>query len=452
MTSVQPRYFGTDGIRGVFGEPPLDPPFLRRLGYALARHIAVRTPGRRLEIVMGRDPRESGPAILAALAEGLLASGHRVLDLGVTPTPAVPEALLAHRADFGVMITASHNPAADNGVKFFDRSGLKLDEATEIEIETWVDRVQAPEPPAGPPALETFEALESYRLLRMRLLPPHSLAGWVIAMDCGHGATCATTPEVFRRLGADVRARAVNPDGAHINEDSGSEHPEHLAALVRASGARLGLAHDGDGDRLVVCDETGALVDGDELLGILALHALRGGTLKQNLVVATVQSNLGLDRALAAAGGRVERVPVGDRQVLHKLLELGASFGGENSGHYIFTDISRCGDGLLAALRLVRVLRDTGRPLSDLRKDIPLLPQRTANLRVRVKTPFEELPLFGETLRGAQAALNGRGRVLARYSGTEKKLRLLVEGPAPQELDMLLGALKLAAARELGAG
>jgi phosphoglucosamine mutase len=451
MTSVQPRYFGTDGIRGTFGESPLDVPFLRRLGYALASHLALQAAGRRVQVVIGRDPRTSGPEILTALAEGLLAGGQRVVDLGVVPTPVVPEMLLERHADFGVMITASHNPPTDNGVKFFDNNGLKLDDAAEAAIETWVDRTQAPEAPPRLPALETAEALESYRLLRMHLLPPNSLAGWVIAMDCGHGATCATTPEVFRRLGADVRARAVNPDGALINTDSGSEHPEHLAALVRASGARLGLAHDGDGDRLVVCDETGALVDGDELLGILALQALRTGKLKQSLVVATVQSNLGLDQALESAGGRVVRVPVGDRQVLHKLLELGAAFGGENSGHFIFADISRCGDGLLAALQLVRVLRETGRPLSALRKEIRLLPQRSANLRVRVKKPFAELPLFSESLRYAETTLRGRGRVLARYSGTEKKLRLLVEGPSPEELDMLLGALKLAAVRELGA-
>lgn len=451
MTPVQPRYFGTDGIRGTFGESPLDIPFLRRLGYALASHLALRAPSRRLQIIAGRDPRTSGPEILNALAEGLLATGHRVIDLGIVPTPVVPEALLECHADFGMMITASHNPPSDNGVKFFDNYGLKLDDATEAAIETWIDRVQAPAEIPSLPALETAEALESYRLLRMHLLPPNSLAGWIIAIDCGHGATCATTPEVFRRLGADVRVRAANPDGTLINTASGSEHPEHLAALVRATGARIGLAHDGDGDRLVVCDESGALVDGDELLGILALHALRNGKLKQSLLVATVQSNLGLDRALESAGGRVVRVPVGDRQVLHKLLELGAAFGGENSGHFIFADISRCGDGLLAALQLVRVLRETGRPLSALRQEIRLLPQRSLNLRVQVKKPFAELPLFSESLRYAEAALHGRGRVLARYSGTEKKLRLLVEGPVLEELEMLLGALKLAAVRELGA-
>ncbi len=451
MSSVQFRYFGTDGIRGVFGESPMDRPFLRRLGYALARHAALHNPAHPPQVICGRDPRVSGPEILTALAEGLLADGCRVVDVGIVPTPVVPEALLERHADFGVMITASHNPPSDNGVKFFDHRGLKLDDAAEAEIEAWIDRVQAPPVTPTPQAMETSEALESYRMRRAGLMPPHAFAGWIVAIDCGHGATCATTPEVFRRLGADVRVRAANPDGALINTDSGSEHPEHLAALVRASHARLGLAHDGDGDRLVVCDETGTLVDGDELLGILALHALRTGTLKEKLLVTTVQSNLGLDRAIEAAGGRVARVPVGDRQVLHRLLELGAAFGGENSGHFIFTDISRCGDGLLAALQLGRVMRDTARPLSALRKEITLLPQLTANLRVREKKPFEELPLFKESLRTAEAVLRGRGRVLARYSGTEKKLRLLVEGPAPEELETLLGALKLAAVRELGA-
>ncbi len=451
MEPVHFRYFGTDGIRGVFGEAPMDPPFLRRLGYALARHLVLLHPGRPAQVLIGRDPRLSGPEILRALAEGLLAAGCRVVDVGVVPTPAVPEALLERHAEFGIMITASHNPPSDNGVKFFDHRGLKLDDAAEAEIEAWIDRVQ---PPPSAPALselETADVLESYRMRRTAMLPPHALDGWVVAIDCGHGATCATTPEVFRRHGADVRARGANPDGALINTDSGSEHPENLAALVRASGARLGIAHDGDGARLVVCDETGALVDGDELLGLLALHGLRTGTLRQNLVIATIQSNLGLDRALEAAGGRVVRVPVGDRQVLHKLLELDTAFGGENSGHFIFPDVSRCGDGLLAALQLARVMRDTARPLSELRKEVALLPQLTVNLRVLAKKPFEELPLFSESLRFAEAALRGRGRVLARYSGTEKKLRLLVEGPAPRELETLLGTLKLAATRELGA-
>jgi len=449
---MQLRYFGTDGIRGVFGEPPMDAVFLRRLGYALAGYIALRSSGRRLQIIAGRDTRVSGPAILAALSEGLLVAGHHMLDAGVVPTPAVPESVLEHHADFGVMITASHNPPSDNGVKFFDQHGLKLSESAEAEIETWLGRVSAPDVIPILPPLETIDAAEPYRMRHNLLLPHHALTGWIIAVDCGFGATGATTPEVLRRLGADVRARATEPDGARINTEAGSEHPQFLSALVRESGACLGLAHDGDGDRLVVCDETGSVVDGDEVLGILALHALRAGTLKNGQVVATVQSNLGLDRALASAGGHVVRVPVGDRQVLHKLLELGASLGGENSGHYIFTDISRCGDGLLAALQLIRVLRDTGRPLSALRREVPLLPQLTANVRVRVKRPFSELPLFSEAMHAAETALDGHGRVLVRYSGTEKKLRLLLEGPALTELEPLLETLKQAALRELGAG
>jgi phosphoglucosamine mutase len=446
------RYFGTDGIRGPFGEPPLDLPFLRRLGYALAQHLTLRHGGGRLHIVAGRDPRVSGPAILAALAEGLLAAGHRVVDCGIVPTPAVPEALQERRADFGIMITASHNPPGDNGVKLFDDHGLKLDPVAEAEIEAWIDRVQAPPAAPAPRPLESADVLDSYLKFRTRLLPPAALAGWIIAVDCGYGATGATTPEALRRLGADVRARATEPDGARINIDAGSEHPEHLSALVRSTGARLGLAHDGDGDRLVVCDETGAVVDGDQILGVLALHALRQGALPQGLVVATVQSNLGLDHAIGAAGGRVVRVGVGDRQVLRKLLELGAALGGENSGHYIFPQLSRCGDGLLAALQLIRVLRDTGQPLAALREEVPLLPQLTLSLRVRAKKPFDELPLFDEARRAVEAELRGRGRVLARYSGTEKKLRLLVEGPDRAELETLLTALKLAAIRELGVG
>jgi len=447
---MQLRYFGTDGIRGVFGEPPMDAAFLRRLGYALAGYIALRSSGRRLQIIIGRDTRVSGPAILSALSEGLLIAGHRVLDAGIVPTPAVPESVLEHHADFGVMITASHNPPSDNGVKFFDQHGLKLSEMAEAEIETWLGRVNAPDTIPALPVLEAIDAVEPYRMRRNLLLPHHALANWIIAVDCGFGATGATTPEVLRRLGADVRIRATEPDGARINTEAGSEHPQFLSALVHESGARLGLAHDGDGDRLVVCDETGSVVDGDEVLGILALHALRAGTLKNRQIVATVQSNLGLDRALASAGGHVVRVPVGDRQVLHKLLELGASLGGENSGHYIFTEISRCGDGLLAALQLIQVLRDTGRPLSALRREVPLLPQITANVRVRVKRPFAELPLFSEALHAAESTLDGRGRVLVRYSGTEKKIASAAGGTSADGIGTIARNLKAGGLARVG--
>lgn len=448
---MSPHYFGTDGIRGTFGEPPLDVPTLRRLGYALGRWLTLRKPGRKLRLLAGRDPRLSGPAILNALAEGLVALGHEVTGLGVVPTPAVPGAVLDWKADFGLMITASHNPPGDNGVKLFDERGLKLDPLSEIEIEGWLDREPAPATAPNSPRLSRADALEPYCRSRAAVLAPNALASWIIALDPGHGATCQTTPEVFRRLGATVKIHAGEPDGARINTDSGSEHPEKLAELVRQSGARLGFAHDGDGDRLVACDEAGEILDGDQLLGILALHALRRGQLKNGLVVATMQSNLGLDQAVAAAGGRVVRVPVGDRNVLHKLLEQGASLGGENSGHYIFPEVAPCGDGLLAALMLTRVLLETGRSLSQLRNDVPLLPQRTANLRVREKKPLETLPHFAAALRAAEAKLANRGRVLARYSGTEKKLRLLVEGPDRTELDPLLAALKSAAAQDLGA-
>jgi phosphoglucosamine mutase len=445
------HYFGTDGIRGTFGEAPLDIPTLRRLGYALGRWLAIRQPGRKLRIVAGRDPRVSGPAILAAVADGLVALGHEVTDVGVVPTPAVPGAVLEWKADFGLMITASHNPPGDNGVKLFDESGLKLDPLAEIEIEGWLDREQVHTDTPTPLILPQADAAELYRRTRAVVLPPQALAGWIIALDPGHGATCGTTPEVFRRLGATVQIHAGEADGARINVDAGSEHPEKLAELVKQCGARAGFAHDGDGDRLVVCDETGAVIDGDQVLGMLALHALRHGRLKNGVVVATVQSNLGLDQAVAAAGGRVVRVPVGDRNVLHELIELGAVLGGENSGHYIFPEQALCGDGLLAALLIVRVMIETGQPLSVLRREVPLLPQLTANLRVREKKPLETLPNFAEVLRKVEAKLAGQGRVLARYSGTEKKLRLLVEGPERAELEKMLASLKAAVVTDLGA-
>jgi phosphoglucosamine mutase len=326
-----------------------------------------------------------------------------------------------------------------------------LEAGAEGEIEVCLDREHAPEEPPQVVEIIQADALELFRRSRAAVLPAHALAGWVVAVDPGHGATCATTPEVLRRLGATVHTHAANPDGALINTDAGSEHPAHLADLVKKTGARVGFAHDGDGDRLVACDETGAIIEGDEVLGLLGLHFLRKGELCGNVLVATVQSNMGLDQTLAAAGGRVERVAVGDRNVLHRLIELNATFGGENSGHYIFSDVARCGDGLLAALMLARVMRETGRPLSALRTEVKLLPQVTANLRVREKPPLDETPTFGPALQAAEKTLAGRGRVLARYSGTEKKLRLLVEGPVREEIAQALETLKKAAAKDLGA-
>ncbi|MDR1283738.1 MAG: phosphoglucosamine mutase, partial [Opitutaceae bacterium] len=302
-----------------------------------------------------------------------------------------------------------------------------------------------------PPPVAGEDGITDYCAALSRLLPPRSLAGWKIVLDTANGATSLTSAVVLRGLGAEVIPLGDRPDGANINAGVGSEHPEAMAAAVRATtgGARLGVAHDGDGDRCVLCDETGAVLDGDELLTILATHALARGQLAQNTLVLTIQSNLGVDQAVQAAGGRTLRTPVGDRYVLEQMRRTGATLGGESSGHIICTDISPTGDGLVAALGILGVMRETGRPLSALRQVLRKFPQATRNLRIRERRPLEALPGLAAAIGTIEKRLAGRGRVLVRFSGTEARLRLLVEAPDEAETLRGLDELEAAARQEL---
>lgn len=417
-------YFGTDGIRGPFGGPVVNPDFAARLGRAAAAWLP--SPG---VVLIGRDTRASGVVLERALARGLAAGGARPYSLGIGPTPAVARAVREEGAALGVVVTASHNPAGDNGIKFFGPGGLKLPDVEEARMESLLPPV-APGDGAGaevPPF--PGGGLEGYRAATGALLPAASLRGWRIVVDCAHGATGGTTPAVLRGLGAEVVEVGTSPDGTNINEGVGSEHPALLAARVRAERAVLGIAHDGDGDRCVLCDEQGGILDGDEILTLLATEALRQGRLVRNTLVVTVQSNLGVDAAVAAAGGRVLRTAVGDRYVIERMRAEGATLGGESSGHIVCSELSPTGDGLVAALRVIGAMRETGQPLSALRGCLRKFPQGTAALRVRTKVPLERLPELTAAIAALEAELGARGRVLVRYSGTESKLRLLVEGP-----------------------
>ena len=459
------KYFGTDGVRGPYGGPVVNEKFAAQLGRAAAQWL--RGPGerRRVEggapqpaldrrhddagigrVVLGRDPRFSSAWLEAAVARGLRAGGAEPVSLGVLPTPAVARAVRITGARMGVMITASHNPAADNGIKFFGPGGTKLTDETEALIESYLDRTgEMPEP-----WLETRPgAVEDYIAMAQTLLAPGALGGWRIVLDTANGATCATSPVALRNLGAEVIGLGDAPDGRNINAGVGSEHPEQLALRVRADRAKLGIAHDGDGDRCVLCDEQGAVLDGDEILTILATHALARGTLAQKTLVTTVQSNLGVDAAIAAAGGRVLRTAVGDRYVCERMLAEGATLGGESSGHVIFSEISPTGDGLVAALKVIEVMRATGKPLSELRRVLRKFPQCTAAFTVRDKLSLESLRGLADAIRAVEASLAARGRVLVRYSGTESKLRLLVEGPTESEVRAGLARLEAAARAEL---
>ena len=422
------KYFGTDGIRGTYGDAYVNPQFAYRLGFAIGVYLERMKSDQPLNVVVGRDTRSSGPILSEALIQGLNAHGVYVHDLGVVPTPCVAQALVEQHADFGIAVTASHNPAADNGIKLFDQQGFKLTLEAEDAIEALVD--QAAEPPADLAQGKSYplDGAAFYVNTISSLLDQNCLQGWKVVLDLANGATSDTTPEVFRRWGAETVLIGNQPDGGNINCGVGSEHPAQLGQAVLANQAHLGIAHDGDGDRIVVCDETGTLVDGDILLALFAIHALRLGELKARTLVATVQSNLGLDHAVRAAGGAVERTDVGDRNVAMRMRELGANVGGESSGHIIFSDYATTGDGLLAALKLVELMLQTGKPLSTLRQQVILFPQETLNLRVAEKIPLERLQQLSACIARLQEELGDDGRVLVRYSGTEPKLRMLVEG------------------------
>jgi phosphoglucosamine mutase len=438
-------YFGTDGVRGPYGGPVINEDFAARLGLAAALWAAA--PGSR--VLIGRDTRASGPSLVGAIAAGLRAGGLDPVDMGVCPTPALARAVRAGGARLGVVITASHNPASDNGIKFFNSGGLKLTDAEEAAIEA-----RLPAPDAVPAWRDTTacpvaDGIADYIADLAALLPADSLAGWPVVIDTAHGATTATTPAVLQSLGARITSIGAAPDGTNINASVGSEHPELLARTVLAAGARLGIAHDGDGDRCILCDERGEILDGDEILVILALDALRRQALDQHALVVTVQSNLGVDAALAAAGARVERTDVGDRHVLARLLALGATLGGESSGHIIDLKISPTGDGLAAAIGVLRVMQSSGKHLSELRRALKKFPQATRNLRIVQKRPLEACTHLVAELSKLEGELGAAGRVMARFSGTEAKLRLLAEAADQATVAHALDRLEQAAKQDL---
>ena len=438
------QYFGTDGVRGPYGGPVINEAFAARLGFA-----AADWAGRRGVVLLGRDTRKSGESLIAAVAAGLRAGGMDPVLLGVLPTPAVARAVRVEGARLGVVVTASHNPAADNGIKFFGPGGIKLTDEEEAAIEA---RLPAEVTTDADGRCASRDASDGYIAAATDLLPRGSLADWPIVLDTANGAAWATSAAVLRGLGAKVRAIGGAPDGTNINVGVGSEHPQQLAAQVRASGARLGIAHDGDGDRCILCDERGEILDGDEILTILATDMLACGALGHRTLVVTVQSNLGVDAAIAAAGGRVVRTPVGDRYVIERMRAEHSNLGGESSGHIICSDTSPTGDGLVAALKIVEVMIATGRPLSDLRRVLRKFPQATAALTVREKKPLENLPTLREAITTLERSLGERGRLLVRYSGTEPKLRFLVEGPDLATVRAGLAELEAAARKDLGAG
>jgi phosphoglucosamine mutase len=436
--------FGTDGIRGEVGTA-IDASLAVLLGRAVGHHSGG--PGR--SVLLGRDTRRSGEMLSAALAAGLASTGTDAVDLGVVTTPCLVHASADGRHAAGIMVSASHNPAPDNGLKVVV-DGRKADEATEDELDRLIDAAaEVPERRNHELGrLRTdHDAVEAY-LRHLRDAAGDAFAGLRIGIDCANGSASVIGPELFRSLGAKVTVLFDAPNGVNINDGCGSTHPERLAETVAAAGLDLGLAFDGDADRLIAVDDRGGLVDGDAVMGICALERLAAGTLRNGVLVATVLSNGGLERAVVQAGGRMVRTPVGDRHVFDAMERDDAVIGGEQSGHIIFRDRATTGDGLLTAIELVRSMRASGVPLSELAGRIPRLPQVMLNSAARRRDEWRQDEAFVAAVERATLQMGERGRILVRPSGTEPKIRIMVEGDDAGEIDQIARELaSLAEAR-----
>ncbi len=437
MTKAK-KIFGTDGVRGTANVEPVTAETALKLGRAAAyvfKNLNVEPRGHgRHKIVLGKDTRLSGYMLENAISSGILSMGVDVLFIGPLPTPGVAYVTRSLRADAGIVITASHNSYDDNGIKFFAADGYKLDDKVETRIEHLVfsGDIESIRPTAGEvgKAVRIDDALGRYIEFVKASIPRRlTLDGLRIVVDCAHGAAYKSTPCVLRELGAEVFVFSNQPDGTNINKDCGSMHPNFMCQKVRELRADVGVAHDGDADRVLLCDETGSLIDGDDIMAIAALDMLAEGTLAKKTLVSTVMSNAGLDAAIVKAGGQVIRTPVGDKHVIDEMLRGGYNLGGEQSGHMIFGDHCTTGDGLVAALQILRIMKTREIRLSKLARCWTRFPQLVTNIRVREKVPFENMEGVLPLVEQAEAAVKADGgRVLLRYSGTEPKARLLLEG------------------------
>ncbi len=436
--SANKRLFGTDGVRGTANLEPVTAETALKLGRAAAHvfknlELQSRSRGKH-RIVIGKDTRLSGYMLENGLAAGILSMGVDVLFIGPLPTPGVAYVTRSLRADAGIVITASHNPYDDNGIKFFGPDGYKLADTIEDRIEELVfsGEIESVRPSALEigKAVRIDDALGRYIEFAKTSFPKGlTLDTMRIVVDCANGAAYKATPCVLRELGAETFVFGNHPDGFNINKEVGSMHPQNVCAKVREYRADLGIAHDGDADRVILCDENGALLDGDDIMAICALDMLAHGTLAEKTLVDTVMSNAGLEAAMKAAGGRVVHTAVGDKNVIDEMLRSGYTFGGEESGHLIFRDYSTTGDGLVAAMQVLRIMKSTGQPLSKLRQCWTRFPKVVTNIKVREKKPFEKMDGLLQLVKDAEAEVQpAGGRVLLRYSGTEPKARLLIEG------------------------
>ncbi len=448
------KLFGTDGIRAVAGEAPLDPRTIFSVGAALARKLAVAQPDVPVRLVLGMDTRESGPWIAATLMNGLRSAGATVEFAGVLTTPAI--AFLARKHGFaaGVVISASHNPWRDNGIKVFGGDGYKLPDAVELAIESLIDQelaasaqgehALAADPATLPPVNEALR-LEYIQFLR-DAVPEISLDDRIVVIDCANGAASAIAPQLFQNLGGTVEVTHASPNGRNINEHCGALHPEVVAAEVKTRGASMGFTFDGDADRALFADEHGRVVNGDAVMLACARDLQSRGELTGNTVVATTMSNMGFEAALRRSGIRMLRAQVGDKYVLEEMQRSGASLGGEQSGHILFPAKATTGDGLLTALLVLDVVHRSGKPLSELISDLTNYPQVIVNVRVREKKPLDTLPSVRAAIQAAEEELESTGRVVIRYSGTEPLARVMIEAEDESRMrhhaDTIAGAIR----------
>jgi phosphoglucosamine mutase len=434
------QLFGTDGVRGVANIYPMTTEIAMQIGRAIA--FIVKSQAKGHHIVIGKDTRLSGYMIENALAAGVCSMGVDVQLLGPLPTPGIAFITTSMRADAGVVISASHNPFQDNGIKIFSKTGFKLPDEVELDIEDLIfsQKMAALRPVADEVGRATRidDAKGRYIVFLKNTFPAkYTLDDFHIVLDCAHGATYKVAPFVFSELGAKVTCIGVNPDGKNINRDCGALHPEVMAEKVKQLGADIGLALDGDGDRLIVCDENGEIVDGDHIMAICAADLLSRRKLKKKTLVATVMSNMGLEKAMTAMGGKLVRSQVGDRYVVETMRAKGYNFGGEQSGHLVFLDHNTTGDGILAGLQLLSIMIKKKKPLSKLASIMTTYPQVLENVRMSSKIAPDQIPGFPEALLDAENQLGKRGRILVRQSGTEPVIRVMAEGEDEKEISAI---------------
>lgn len=445
MSKDERTLFGTDGVRGLANRHPMTAELAMRLGRAVGYQLR-ETTGRRPKVLIGKDTRLSGYMMETALVSGLCSVGADAMLVGPLPTPGIAFLTSGMRADAGLVISASHNPFEDNGIKVFGRDGYKLPDEDELKLERLLvsDELEAYRPTGTEigRAYRIDDAAGRYAVFAKTAFPRDlTLEGLRVVVDCGHGAGYKVAPEVLRELGAELVPLGVSPDGTNINQDCGALHPEHMLRMVRERRADVGVALDGDADRCILVDARGNVVDGDQVLAIIGKWMLERGELAQNTLVATVMSNIGLDRAIRQAGGKVVRVGVGDRYVVERMRQDGLNVGGEQSGHVVLLDHATTGDGLVTALTVLGIMVASKQPLHTLAAAMTRFPQVLRNIDVPAKPPLETLGPLQAAIADVEGALGDDGRVLVRYSGTQKKCRVMVEGPDDVTIEAMAALL-----------